>query len=282
MAMIAVLGTGHIGGSMAENLLQKGHTVRVWNRSPEKLAPLVQKGAIAGKDPADTVRECERVHLALKSDDAVDAVIALLRKGLGKDVFVIDHSTSLPARVATRFAQLRGSGVRYLSAPVFMSKQNCRDASGLMLIAGPKADADALQAPLSTMTGKVWHTGERADLAAFYKLAGNAILMSMVGALGDLFLMAKHNGISNEQVLSLFEVWKPGAALPYLGKNLLTAGADKANFELGMARKDMQLMIDATGKMPTILLHALAAAMDKALVDGLCQADFAVFARRDR
>ena len=55
MATLAVLGTGLLGSGFVENLLAKGHTVRVWNRSAAKLQPLVQKGAIAAKDPADEI-----------------------------------------------------------------------------------------------------------------------------------------------------------------------------------------------------------------------------------
>ena len=65
MATIAVLGTGLLGAAFVENLLEKGHTVRVWNRTREKLQPLVEKGAVAADDPADCARGAERVHLVL-------------------------------------------------------------------------------------------------------------------------------------------------------------------------------------------------------------------------
>ena len=47
MATIAVLGTGLLGAGMVENLLDKGQTVRIWNRTREKLEPLTEKGAVA-------------------------------------------------------------------------------------------------------------------------------------------------------------------------------------------------------------------------------------------
>ena len=70
MTTIALLGTGLLGAGMVENLLQKGHAVRIWNRSADKLAPLVGKGAVAAKDPADCVRGAARVHLVLAVDEA--------------------------------------------------------------------------------------------------------------------------------------------------------------------------------------------------------------------
>ncbi|HLQ36569.1 MAG TPA: NAD(P)-binding domain-containing protein [Planctomycetota bacterium] len=282
MATLAVLGTGLLGSGMVENLLAKGHRVRIWNRSPDKLAPLLAKGAVAAADPAAAARGAERVHLVLAEDAAVDAVVAALRPGLGDGVPLVDHSTNLPARVAARFAELRAHGVRYLPAPVFMSPQNAREASGLMLLSGPQADADALTAALSAMTGKLWHIGERPDLAALFKLAGNAVLVSLAGAMGDLLAMGRANSVSPEQLLSLFEVFKPGGAIPFIGQRVVKAGDGPPSFELTMARKDVRLMQEAAGKAQLVVLPALAAAMDRALARGLGHQDFAVFARTDR
>ncbi|HEU4418118.1 MAG TPA: NAD(P)-binding domain-containing protein [Planctomycetota bacterium] len=279
MTTTALLGTGLLGSAMVENLLAKGHTVRIWNRSREKLAPLVQKGAIAAADPADAVRKATRVHLVLAEDAAVDAVIAQLRAGLGKDVPVIDHSTNLPAKVETRFATLRAQGVRYVPAPVFMSPQNAREASGLMLVAGPKADADALQQDLAAMTGKVWYTGERPDLAAVFKLAGNSMFFALAGAMSDVLAIGRGSDVPAETMLSLFDVFKPGGVLPFLGQRVAKAGAGPASFELVMARKDARLMQETAGKAPLLLLPAITTAMERAIARGEGRADYAVFTK---
>ena len=277
MTHIALLGTGLLGAAMVENLLAKGQTVRIWNRSRDKMAPLLQKGAAAAADPAAAVRGARRVHLVLAEDHAVDEVIAQLRPGLGADVPVIDHSTNLPAKVAARFAALRAQGVRYVPAPVFMSPQNARDASGLMLLAGPKADADALQADLATMTGKLWHVGERPDLAAIHKLAGNSMFFALAAAMSDVLAIGRGNKLGAEEALALFDVFKPGSALPWIGQRVAKAADGPVSFELAMARKDARLMIEAAGSAPLVTLPAIAAAMDRAIQKGRGHADYAAF-----
>jgi 3-hydroxyisobutyrate dehydrogenase-like beta-hydroxyacid dehydrogenase len=279
---VAVLGTGLLGSGFAENLIAKGHDVRVWNRSRDKLKPLVQKGAKAANDPVEAVRGAGRVHLFVAEDDAAEAVITALRPGLGKDVPLVDHGTNLPARVAARFARLRSQGVRYLHAPVFMSPQNAREAQGMMVVAGPKADVEALSEALQQMTGKLWYCGERPDLAAFYKLAGNGLLISLTGTMGDLLAMGESCGLDAQQVLALFEVWKPGAAISFFGQRVATAGSGPPSFELAMARKDVRLMLETSGNQGRLcVLPAVAAAMDRALQKGHGRDDFAVFARTD-
>ena len=279
MTTIALLGTGLLGAGMVENLLQKGHAVRIWNRSADKLAPLVGKGAVAAKDPADCVRGAARVHLVLAEDSAVDAVVAQLRPGLGNDVPVIDHSTNAPAKVKARFAALRAQDVRYVPAPVFMSPANAREASGLMLLGGPAADHQALQAELATMTGKLLYVGERVDLAAVWKLAGNSVFFAMAAAMADVLAIGAGNDVPPEQMLALFDTFKPGTALPFLGQRVMKSGAGPASFELAMARKDARLMQEAAGSCPLLVLPSVIAAMDRAIAKGQGRADYAVFTK---
>lgn len=276
---IALLGTGLLGAGMVENLLAKGHSVRIWNRTADKLKALVAKGAIAAKDPADCVRGAARVHLVLAEDSAVDAVIAQLRTGLGKDVPVIDHSTNAPTKVKARCTALRAQGIRYVPAPVFMSPANAREASGLMLIGGLAADHQALQADLAAMTGKLLYVGEREDLAAVWKLAGNSVFFAMAAAMADVLAIGAGNGVPAEQMLALFDTFKPGTALPFLGQRVAKAGSGPASFELVMARKDARLMQETAGACPLLVLPSVIAAMDRAIARGQGNADYAVFTK---
>lgn len=56
------IGLGHMGVPMAKRLLDGGHDLVVYNRTYEKTAPLVEKGATAVKEARDAVRsrKCER------------------------------------------------------------------------------------------------------------------------------------------------------------------------------------------------------------------------------
>lgn len=276
MATIAVLGMGLLGAGFAENLIAKGHTVRVWNRTAAKCAPLVALGAVGCETPADAVRDAERVHLILSADFAVDAVIAALQPALGADVPVIDHSTNLPEAVAARAVALRGDGVRYLHAPVFMAPKNSKQATGLMLIAGPNAEVAALTPALQTMTGRVWHVGERADKAATLKIVGNGMIIGMAGLMGDLFRVGAGGDLSTDDVLELFENFAP--APTYIGKRVLAAGTRPPGFELTMARKDTGLMM-TTGGDELVVLPAIAGSMDAAIERGEGSVDYAIFAK---
>lgn len=282
MATIAVLGTGLLGAGMVENLLKKGETVHIWNRTREKLAPLVAKGAIAATDPATCVEGAERVHLILSEDSAVDDVIKQLRPGLTEGTPIIDHTTNLPEKVRARFEALRSANVRYMPTPVFMAPKHASEGSGMMMMSGPKEDADEYQEAIETMTGKLWHVGERPDLAALLKLAGNSVYFAITGAIGDVIAMGKNNNVDPETMMKVFSEFKPGAGLHMVEKRIAGAGKGKASFEMTMALKDAQLMADATGDENLFVLPAIIEAMRQGIEAGQGQNDFAGFAKLEK
>jgi 3-hydroxyisobutyrate dehydrogenase-like beta-hydroxyacid dehydrogenase len=280
MTTVAVLGLGLLGRGFAENLLAKGHTVRVWNRTASRCAPLVDKGAVAAATPEEAVRGAARVHLVLAEDTAVDAVLEALRPGLLPGVYVVDHSTNLPAGVAARVERLRAAGVRYVHAPVFMGPSNSRDATGLMLLSGAAADEAALRPALETMTGRVLYLGEEPDKAAKLKLTGNGLLIMLTAAMGDLFRMGQASGVSPDEILALFELFSPTAS--GMGRRALGAGTQPVSFELTMARKDVRLMLETAGAAELTVLPAVAARMDAAIAAGRGAEDFAAIANPKR
>jgi len=271
---------GLLGRGFAENLLARGHTVRVWNRTASKAAPLAAAGATVADTPAEAVTGADRVHLVLHSDPAVDDVIRKLRPGLGASTPVIDHSTNLPEGVAARFERLRGEGIRYLHAPVFMGPSNSREGTGLMLLSGPAADHEALHDDLDEMTGRVLYLGEEADKAAKIKITGNGMLVMLIGAMADLFALGEASGVSPAEIVGLFEQFGPTPA--GMGRRALASGEADVGFEMQMARKDVELMIRTAGGRERLrLLPVLADAMDAAIDDGRATDDFTSLAHPD-
>jgi 3-hydroxyisobutyrate dehydrogenase-like beta-hydroxyacid dehydrogenase len=60
MAVVSILGAGLLGAGMVANLRARGVEVRVWNRSPEKLAPLAALGAVVATSPAEAAQGADR------------------------------------------------------------------------------------------------------------------------------------------------------------------------------------------------------------------------------
>jgi len=277
MANIAFLGTGLLGSAFAEAAATRGDSVTAWNRSPDKVLALVKCGVRAATTPAEAVEGAVRVHLVLKEDVVVDEVIAAAREGLSADVVLIDHSTTLPKLTAERAKRLRAVGIHYLHCPVFMGPPDARSARGTMLISGPKAVFESVQNDLARMTGRLDYMGERPDLAAVYKLFGNAMFIGIRGLMADILSMAKASGVDPEDAIKLLGMLDLNAVVAGRGASMAKCNF-APGFELTMARKDLQLMLETAGNLPLAALPSLAARMDQLIADGYGAEDASVLA----
>src|SRR6185369_6414104 len=120
------LGTGHMGAPIARRLLDTGHAVTVWNRSPARAAA-VNPDIPAGGDPAPVarvavtpagaVREADVVLVMLTDAAAVGEVLAEAAGGLRPGACVVQMSTIGPDETRAIAATLP-AGVSYVDAPV--------------------------------------------------------------------------------------------------------------------------------------------------------------------
>jgi 3-hydroxyisobutyrate dehydrogenase-like beta-hydroxyacid dehydrogenase len=276
---VAFLGTGLLGSAFVEAALQRGgDEITVWNRTAEKARALEQFGARAAASPADAVRGASRVHLVLKDDAVVEEVIAALRPGLEDHAIIVDHSTTQPERTATRSRRLNAESVRYLHCPVFIGPAAARAGQGTILAAGPQPLYDAVKAPLARMAAKVQYLGERPDLAAVYKLCGNAFIIGLNALVADVFSIAAGADVPPADTLGVLELFNPAAVIAGRGRSM-AAGDFTPSFELAMARKDVRLMMETASELPLAALPSIAARMDTLISEGRGGDDLAVMGK---
>lgn len=278
MARIAFLGTGLLGSAFAEAAAKRGDSVTVWNRSAGKAQALAEFGITVAETSAEAVRGAQRVHLVLKDDAVVDAVIEAAHGGLAPDAVLVDHSTTLPGLTAARAARSAAAGIRFLHAPVFMTPLAARTGKGSMLVSGPREVFDSVAAELSAMTGRLEYQGERSDLAAAKKLIGNALILSLSATLADVLTLAQATGVEGQAAIDVAQLFDLNAMVAMRGGGM-AAGNFVPSFELAMARKDFGLMLEAAGGRPLAVLPGIAARMDQLIAAGHGADDVTILAR---
>jgi len=278
---IAFLGTGLIGGGLAVAAAARGDEVVLWNRDAAKavaIASEIGARATVVDDPREAIRRVGRAHLAFTDDAAVDGVLSRALDG-ASPVLIVDHSTTSVAGTRARAARLATQGVAFVHAPVFMSPAMCRQAGGLMLLAGDDAPRARALPALEKMTGKLIDCGATREKAALLKLVGNALIFSITAGLADVYALARANGVAAEDVRALFDVFNPTGTLTIRGKKM-AAGDFTPSFALTMARKDAGLMLDAAGDEALHLLPAIVRWMDEVIADGDGGLDVGALAKR--
>ena len=279
--MKAFLGMGLLGSNFVKAMLQKGETVQVWNRTATKAKALEQYGAKAFDNSVEAVQDADSIHVTLKDDATVDEVLAAASKGFQPGAIIIDHTTTSVKGAIQRTRYWKSKGFTYLHAPVFMGPQNALESTGFMLVSGDQAVIEKHSPALATMTGKLINFGEQEGKASALKLSGNLFLLSLTAGLADALALAKVHGIAPSDLLTLFNTWNPGAAVPARLKKITEATFNEPSWELNMARKDVGLMMDAATEASTTLtvIPGIAKVMDQWIAKGHGRDDWSVIAK---
>ena len=276
--MIAWLGTGLLGANFVKKLLERGETVHVWNRTPEKAHALEADGAKAFDQPIDAVRGASEIHVTLSDDAAVDSVLDPLAEVILPTAFIADHTTTAPTPTGDRVERWKQRGRTFVHAPVFMGPSMARAATGLMLLSGDPQIRARVKPHLEPMTGKIVELGDDPTRAASFKLFGNMMLLVITGGLADVYTLGRSLGIDPQDAFTLFSEFNPGNAIQGRGKQMAEGRFQPPSFELTMARKDLRLMVDEAARHGAKLdvVPAVGALMDRYIAAGFGSDDSGV------
>ncbi|MGR4864272.1 NAD(P)-dependent oxidoreductase [Caulobacter sp. LARHSG274] len=201
---IGFIGLGAMGQAMAANLLDKGHAVTVWNRSPAAVAALVAEGAKAAAAIDETLQG-DVVLSILAHDQAIrDALLeggALSRAKPGLvHVNLATISTAFARELADRHAAL---GLGYVAAPVFGRPPVARAGGLNVLAAGAPEAVDRAMPVLEALAAKVWPMGEDPVRANAVKIAGNLMIVAAVEAMGEATALGAAHGVPAADLLDV-------------------------------------------------------------------------------
>ncbi|MFC7736324.1 NAD(P)-dependent oxidoreductase [Roseomonas sp. GCM10028921] len=191
---IAFLGLGLMGAPMARNLLAAGHALTVWNRSPDKAAPLVEAGATSRVTAAEAVAEAELVITMLENGPIVDAVLfgSGVTDAIPTSAVVADMSSIRPAEAQDHARRLAARGVYHLDAPVSGGTTAAIDGT-LAIMAGGEAEVFARAEPALRALGRPVLVGP-SGAGQLAKLANQVIVGATIGAVAEAFLIAARGG----------------------------------------------------------------------------------------
>lgn len=198
--VVALLGTGAMGAGMARNICKAGITLRVWNRTPERAAPLVDLGAQQCRTVAEAVDGASVVVTMLWDESTVEQA---LREGAGSFSAgaVLLQTTTVGAAGADRLAAVAAElGLVYLDSPVQGTKGPAEQGTLVVLASGPteaRAAVDPVLDAIGSRTVWVGNTGAGSRL----KLATNAFVLSLTSAVAQSLALAEALGLQPHQVL---------------------------------------------------------------------------------
>lgn len=200
---IGFIGMGIMGQPMAKNLLKAGHEVMIYNRTREKVMPLVDAGAQLGHSPRELAHWAEAVILMLTGPEAIEAVLngpdGLLSASDVKPT-IINMSTVSPAYTRELASKLHEEGVPFIDAPVSGSKKPAEDGTLVILASGPQELVRAMEPMFLAMGKKVVYCGD-AGRGTDMKMSINLLLSVMMAGLSESVVMAERLGLDTQLFL---------------------------------------------------------------------------------
>ncbi len=247
MTKIAFLGLGAMGSRMASRLIDAGHDVTVWNRSPAAAEALMAQGAKMAVSPKAAARGAEIVFSMVTDDAAardvwLDAETGAVN-GIEAGAVAIEVSTVTPAWIGTLNAAIAGRGASLLDAPVAGSRPQAEAGQLIFMVGGDPASLEKARPVLAPLSANVIPLGAVGQ-GAVLKLAVNALFAAQLQSIAELLGFLARNGFEPSKAAELLGQF-PIVAPPLAGAAKMMAAKSTAPlFTIDLIEKDLGYVLE--------------------------------------
>jgi 3-hydroxyisobutyrate dehydrogenase len=247
---VGVAGLGRMGAAIAKRLIEVGHEVTVWNRSADKIAPLVKVGAAGAASPTD-LASCADVVITILTDakaiaDVYEGASGLLASDASGKTF-IEMSTVQPETEMALARKIAARGATMLECPVGGTVGPALQGKLLGFAGGTKEDFARVKPLLEQMCRRVDLVGP-IGAGASMKLAINLPLGVFWQALGEAYSLCRHLNLDPAWLMELFADTSGGpnvlkARGGAVALALKSRDPGSATFDCDSIRKDFRTMV---------------------------------------
>lgn len=254
MGRIAFIGLGHMGGPMAQNLLQAGHDVIGFDLSREAIKAHQSVGGNIATSILETIQDVD-VIITMLPEGRHSQTVYLGEGGVfenaPKTALLVDCSTIDIETTKRLHEEAEARGFQFLDAPVSGGVGGAKAATLTFMVGGAEANFKALTPYLEKMGKRIVHCGGNgAGQAA--KICNNMVLGISMIAVSEAFNLAEKLGLSPEKFFevasgSSAQCWSLTSYCPAPGQ-VPTAPSNNGyapGFMAQMMLKDLKLATDA-------------------------------------
>jgi len=275
---VAIVGLGIMGSAMASRLIDLGHEVTVNNRTRDKAAAAVERGAVWADSPAEAASVADIV-LSFVTDAKALKLVAFepggIRDGLGPEAVHCDMSTISPVDALEIERRYVVDGLAYVQAPVLGSWRQILEGSLLIFGGGATDSLDRCAPVWESCAKKIWRF-DTVEQSAAAKLSCNILIGQMIVGLGQTLAMADAGGVDAHTMLDIIASSNLASPMYASKGKTIAEGNFKPNFIVRNMLKDLRLASDyAIDK--TLSLPSNAANRElfiRAIADGFGDEDY--------
>lgn len=202
---IGIVGTGLLGNAVGLNLIKKGHTVTVYNRTKSKTQELEENGARVVDSPKKVSENSDIVFSIVKNADAVRKVSfgdECIACGKHDDLIVCDMSTINPISSKEIAQEFANRGIAFCDTPVMGGPNVAITGDLVMMVGGEKNTFEKCKKIFDDIANKVFYLGPNGT-AHSVKLAMNLQIAMLALAISEGITLAKGAKIEPEVFLQI-------------------------------------------------------------------------------
>ncbi|MDT5107217.1 MAG: 2-hydroxy-3-oxopropionate reductase [Mycobacterium sp.] len=255
MSTIAFIGLGIMGSPMAIHLVEAGHQVTGFNRSPDKAAALVEAGGIAADSIAKAVAAADVV--AVMVPDSADVQDVLTGEGgvfqnARPGALIIDFSSIRPD-VTTELAALAAkSGFRLIDAPVSGGEAGAVNATLSIMVGGADEDVAAAKPILDVVGKTIVHVGPNGS-GQTVKAANQLIVAGNIQLLAEAIVFLEAYGVDTAAAVEVLGGGLAGSAvLNQKAQKMLDRSFDPG-FRIDLHHKDLGIVTSAAREAGVVI-----------------------------
>ena len=254
---VGLLGVGLMGSAMGHRLLDQGIEVVAWNRSPERVVALEERGAKRADEPAEVALGTDVVITMLPTAAIVlDVVKPLLEDWPVATIWL--QMSSVGAAEADQLVKMaRAHEVTLVDAPVSGSTQPAEEGELTILASGPDSSRALVEPVFEALGSRMLWVGE-AGMGSRLKMAANHWMIAMTAALAETMQLCEEMGLDQQRFVELLDGGPLGSAYGLMKLNEMLAHDYPAGFPVRLALKDLDLVreVEQSSKAAMPLLDA--------------------------
>jgi 3-hydroxyisobutyrate dehydrogenase len=194
---LGYIGIGLMGKPMVLRLLAAGHEVTVWNRSKDKLKPVLHKGAKAADSPAAVAKGSEIVMMCVTDQKAAEEVLfsprGIFDSG-AKNLLVVDFSSIAPASARNFHEKLKTRNIFLVDAPVSGGVPGAEKGTLAIMAGGRTEDIERARPVVMHLAQRFTRMGDP-GAGQVTKLCNQIIVGSLFPVLAEAVRLAEAAGV---------------------------------------------------------------------------------------
>ncbi len=237
---VGFIGLGNVGHKLSGSLLRNGVDLTVYDLNPDLVQAFVEKGAKAGENPAQLMRDCDAVITCLPSPAASDAVMQEMLPEVTTGKIWMEMSTTDEAEAKRLGAMVIERGGAAVDCPVSGGCHRA-DTGNIAIFAGcDRATFERILPFLTTMGRRILHTGDLGS-ASVLKVVTNYLATVHLVANAEALVTAAAAGMDLNTTYEAIKISSGNSFSHITESQVILNGSRDISFTMDLVKKDVGL-----------------------------------------